>query len=119
MELDRGLAGSLGVTVGQVAQALRPAFAGIDAGDWVDPDGETRDVTVRLAPERATAAARPRVAAARRAAAPDGAPRDACRSARSRDDHARRSGRRGSTTSIASASITVQANTEGRAAHAR
>jgi HAE1 family hydrophobic/amphiphilic exporter-1 len=34
-----------------VAQALRPAFAGIDAGDWVDPSGETRDVTVRLTPE--------------------------------------------------------------------
>ncbi len=51
VELKRGLAGSLGVTVGQVAQALRPAFAGIDAGDWVDPSGETRDVTVRLAPE--------------------------------------------------------------------
>jgi HAE1 family hydrophobic/amphiphilic exporter-1 len=49
--LDRGLAGSLGVTAGQVAQALRPAFAGIDVGDWVDPQGETRDVTVRLAPE--------------------------------------------------------------------
>ena len=50
-ELNRGLAGSLGITVGQVAQSLRPAFAGIDAGDWVDPAGETRDVTVRLAPE--------------------------------------------------------------------
>ena len=37
VQIDRGLAGSLGVTVGQVAQALRPAFAGIDAGDWVDP----------------------------------------------------------------------------------
>lgn len=49
--LDRGLAGSLGVTVGQVAQALRPAFAGIDVGDWIDPQGESRDVTVRLAPE--------------------------------------------------------------------
>jgi HAE1 family hydrophobic/amphiphilic exporter-1 len=34
-----------------VAQALRPAFAGLDAGDWVDPSGGTRDVTVRLAPE--------------------------------------------------------------------
>ena len=33
------LAGSLGVTVGQVAQALRPAFAGIDVGDWIDPSG--------------------------------------------------------------------------------
>ncbi len=51
VQLNRGLAGTLGVTVGQVAQSLRPAFAGIDAGDWVDPSGETRDVTVRLTPE--------------------------------------------------------------------
>jgi HAE1 family hydrophobic/amphiphilic exporter-1 len=49
--LNRGLAGTLGVTAGQVAQALRPAFAGIKAGDWVDPSGETRDVQVRLASE--------------------------------------------------------------------
>ena len=32
VELNRGVAGSLGLTVGQVAQSLRPAFAGIDAG---------------------------------------------------------------------------------------
>jgi HAE1 family hydrophobic/amphiphilic exporter-1 len=51
VNLDRGVAGSLGVTVGQVAQSLRPAFAGIDAGDWEDPSGEMRDVQVRLAPE--------------------------------------------------------------------
>ncbi|HSA54401.1 MAG TPA: efflux RND transporter permease subunit [Gemmatimonadaceae bacterium] len=51
VQLNRGVAGSLGITVSQVAQALRPAFAGIDAGDWVDPQGETRDVQVRLAPE--------------------------------------------------------------------
>ena len=51
VRLDRALAGSLGVTVADVAQTLRPAFAGIDAGDWVDPTGKTRDVTVRLAPE--------------------------------------------------------------------
>jgi HAE1 family hydrophobic/amphiphilic exporter-1 len=51
VQLNRGVAGSLGITVGQVAQALRPAFAGIDAGDWVDPQGETRDVYVRLSPE--------------------------------------------------------------------
>ncbi len=51
VELDRGLSGSLGITVGQVAQSLRPAFAGIDAGDWEDPSGEMRDVVVRLAPE--------------------------------------------------------------------
>ncbi|HET9452861.1 MAG TPA: efflux RND transporter permease subunit [Gemmatimonadaceae bacterium] len=51
VELNRGVAGSLGVTVGQIAQSLRPAFAGIDVGDWVDPTGKARDVTVRLAPE--------------------------------------------------------------------
>src|SRR6478735_3141339 len=51
VEIDRALAGSLGITIGAVAQALRPAFAGIDVGDWVDPSGETRDVYVRLAPE--------------------------------------------------------------------
>src|SRR6187399_180450 len=55
VQLDRALAGSLGVTVGQVAQALRPAFAGIDVGDWIDPSGETRDVTIRLAPESRSA----------------------------------------------------------------
>jgi HAE1 family hydrophobic/amphiphilic exporter-1 len=57
VQVDRGLAGSLGITVGQVAQALRPAFAGIDVGDWVDPSGETRDVTIRLAPESRTVVA--------------------------------------------------------------
>ncbi|ABC80003.1 efflux RND transporter permease subunit [Anaeromyxobacter dehalogenans] len=51
VEVDRGLAGRLGVTVGQVAQSLRIAFAGLDSGDWVDPTGETRKVMVRLAPE--------------------------------------------------------------------
>jgi HAE1 family hydrophobic/amphiphilic exporter-1 len=51
VELNRGVAGTLGVTVGQIAQSLRPAFAGIDAGDWQDPSGEMRDVEVRLAPE--------------------------------------------------------------------
>jgi hydrophobic/amphiphilic exporter-1 (mainly G- bacteria), HAE1 family len=51
VELDRGLAGSLGITAAQVAQSLRPAFAGLDSGDWVDPSGQTRDVRVRFAPE--------------------------------------------------------------------
>jgi HAE1 family hydrophobic/amphiphilic exporter-1 len=51
VNLNRGVAGALGVTVGQVAQALRPAFAGIDAGDWEDPSGEMRDVELRLVPE--------------------------------------------------------------------
>ncbi|MFN8647855.1 MAG: efflux RND transporter permease subunit, partial [Gemmatimonadales bacterium] len=54
IDLDRGLAGSLGITVGDVAQSVRPAFAGIDAGDWVDPSGETRDVEIRLTPESRT-----------------------------------------------------------------
>ena len=54
IQLNRSLAGQLGVTVGQVAQALRPAFAGVDAGDWVDPSGENRKVRVRLTPEART-----------------------------------------------------------------
>jgi hydrophobic/amphiphilic exporter-1 (mainly G- bacteria), HAE1 family len=49
--VDRGLAGSLGISVGQIAQALRPAFAGVDAGTWVDPSGETRYIRVRLPPQ--------------------------------------------------------------------
>jgi HAE1 family hydrophobic/amphiphilic exporter-1 len=52
--LNRSLAGTLGVTVGQLAMSLRPAFAGVDAGDWVDPAGENRKVRVRLAPESRT-----------------------------------------------------------------
>jgi len=51
VDLNRPLAGTLGVSVGEVAQSLRPAFAGLHAGDWVDPTGKTRDVTVRLSPE--------------------------------------------------------------------
>jgi HAE1 family hydrophobic/amphiphilic exporter-1 len=51
VEVNRGLAGSLGITVGQVAQSIRPAFAGIDVGDWEDPNNEMRDVRIRLAPE--------------------------------------------------------------------
>src|SRR5258705_3442108 len=39
VDLNRGVAGTLGVTVGQVAQSLRPAFAGIDVGDWQGPSG--------------------------------------------------------------------------------
>ena len=57
VRLDRELAGSLGLTAGDVARTLRPAFAGIDAGDWVDPSGKTRDVTVRIAPEYRSRAA--------------------------------------------------------------
>ena len=31
-----------------VERRIRPAFAGLEAGRWIDPDGETRDVVVRL-----------------------------------------------------------------------
>ncbi|HEY5440850.1 MAG TPA: efflux RND transporter permease subunit, partial [Gemmatimonadaceae bacterium] len=51
VDLNRGVAGSLGITVGQIAQSLRPAFAGIDVGEWQDPSGEMRKVQVRLKPE--------------------------------------------------------------------
>jgi hydrophobic/amphiphilic exporter-1 (mainly G- bacteria), HAE1 family len=51
IDLNRGVAGTVGLTVGQVAQSLRPAFAGLDAGYWIDPSGKSRKVTVRLTPE--------------------------------------------------------------------
>lgn len=51
IELNRGLANSLGISVGDAAQALRVAFAGVEVGDWVDPTGESRDVAVRLHPD--------------------------------------------------------------------
>jgi HAE1 family hydrophobic/amphiphilic exporter-1 len=35
----------------QIASVLRPAFAGVDAGDWLTPEGDAYDVYVRLAPE--------------------------------------------------------------------
>jgi HAE1 family hydrophobic/amphiphilic exporter-1 len=51
IELDRGLANTLGISANDAAQALRVAFAGLEVGDWVDPSGETRDVSVRLHPD--------------------------------------------------------------------
>lgn len=51
VEVDRGLAAAMGLSVGQIGNAMRVAFAGIDAGDWVDPTGRTRDVRIRLTPE--------------------------------------------------------------------
>ncbi|MGZ5067695.1 MAG: efflux RND transporter permease subunit, partial [Usitatibacter sp.] len=51
IELNRGLANSLGIAVNDAAQALRVAFAGVEVGDWVDPTGESRDVAVRLHPD--------------------------------------------------------------------
>lgn len=51
IELNRGLANSMGISVNDAAQALRVAFAGVEVGDWVDPTGESRDVAVRLHPD--------------------------------------------------------------------
>ncbi|MEA2489405.1 MAG: hypothetical protein QOH21_1197 [Acidobacteriota bacterium] len=50
VELDRALAGALGINMFQVASVLRPAFAGVDAGDWLTPEGDAYDVYVRLNP---------------------------------------------------------------------
>ncbi|PZP29928.1 MAG: AcrB/AcrD/AcrF family protein [Roseateles depolymerans] len=50
IEMHRGLANAMGIAVGDAANALRVAFAGIQVGDWVDPTGQTRDVSVRLHP---------------------------------------------------------------------
>ncbi len=51
IDMNRGFANSLGISVNDAAQALRVAFAGVEVGDWVDPTGETRDVAVRLHPD--------------------------------------------------------------------
>ncbi|MES2900578.1 MAG: efflux RND transporter permease subunit [Pseudomonadota bacterium] len=51
IEMNRGLANSMGISVNDAAQSLRVAFAGVEVGDWVDPTGESRDVAVRLHPE--------------------------------------------------------------------
>ena len=47
--VNRGLAGTLGVSLAQLAASLRYAFAGVSAGTWVDPNGISREVHVRLA----------------------------------------------------------------------
>ena len=102
MRVDRALAGSLGVRVADVAQALRPAFAGVDVGDWVDPTGKTRDVT--RAARAGSARARGRSRRRCRSSCPTPrASRRRCRSDRS-PRSGRRSARRASTISIASAS---------------
>ena len=51
VELDRALAGALGINMFQVASVLRPAFAGVDAGDFLTAEGDAYDVYVRLNPE--------------------------------------------------------------------
>jgi len=50
IEMHRGLANAMGISVSDAANALRVAFAGLQVGDWIDPTGKTRDVSVRLQP---------------------------------------------------------------------
>jgi HAE1 family hydrophobic/amphiphilic exporter-1 len=51
VKVNRALASSLGISLGQLATTLRFAFAGVDAGTWVDPSGISRYVRVRLDPD--------------------------------------------------------------------
>jgi len=51
VQVNRGLVGQLGVSLAQLAASLRYAFAGVDAGTWVDPGGTSRTVRVRLTAE--------------------------------------------------------------------
>jgi len=48
VELRRELANEMGIGIGTLAQALRPALAGQAASTWEDPSGEQHDVIVRL-----------------------------------------------------------------------
>ena len=57
VNVDRGLAADLGLSVGQIGMSLRPVLAGQKAGDWEDETGLAHDVVVRLAPEFRTSLA--------------------------------------------------------------
>ncbi|MBI5709200.1 MAG: efflux RND transporter permease subunit [Candidatus Eisenbacteria bacterium] len=57
VHVDRDLAADVGLSVGQVANVLRPVLAGEKAGDWEDETGLAHDVVVRLAPEFRTSLA--------------------------------------------------------------
>ena len=57
IEVRRELAASVGLSVGQVAAAVRTAVAGEDATTWEAPNGEMYDVTVRLPEEWRTGVA--------------------------------------------------------------
>lgn len=48
VSVNRALAGTLGVSLSQLALSLRYAFAGVSAGTWVDPTGTSREVHVRF-----------------------------------------------------------------------
>jgi HAE1 family hydrophobic/amphiphilic exporter-1 len=51
----RDAASDLGLSVAQIAAALRTLVAGQTVGNWRAPDDQTYDVNVRLAPDARTA----------------------------------------------------------------
>ena len=55
----RDAASDLGLTVAQIASALRTLVAGQTVGNWRAPDDQTYDVNVRLAPDARNAPQRP------------------------------------------------------------
>ena len=111
------LAGSLGVTVGAGRAVAAPRVRRRRRRRLGRSDRRDARRHVRLAPEARENAADLGAAAARRAPARRRRADD--RAARpGRDDHAEASGRRRSTTSIASRVVTVEANIAGRVASA-
>ncbi|HEY9103396.1 efflux RND transporter permease subunit [Chitinimonas sp.] len=48
IEVNREMAGKVGLSVGQIGQALRPLIAGDEITTWKAPDGENYDVILRL-----------------------------------------------------------------------
>ncbi|HEY8357563.1 MAG TPA: efflux RND transporter permease subunit, partial [Ramlibacter sp.] len=55
IEVKREAASDLGLSVAQIAGALRTLVAGQTVGNWRAPDDQTYDVNVRLAPDARTA----------------------------------------------------------------
>jgi HAE1 family hydrophobic/amphiphilic exporter-1 len=51
VDMRRGVASDLGLSVAQVGNSLRILLAGQTVGNWRAPDEQTYDVNVRLAPE--------------------------------------------------------------------
>ncbi|WP_342618302.1 efflux RND transporter permease subunit [Rhodoferax sp. GW822-FHT02A01] len=51
VQVQRDAASDLGLSIGQIGNALRTLVAGTTVGNWRAPDDQTYDVNVRLAPE--------------------------------------------------------------------
>jgi HAE1 family hydrophobic/amphiphilic exporter-1 len=48
IRLDRALSATIGTSPAEVAGAMQAAFAGVEAGRWIDGEGDLRKVRVRL-----------------------------------------------------------------------